>query len=151
MNTTFKAAPWADALYAMDRAWWDKYFAEVQPEFSGERCGRGGHCRRYGITHLEKMKHYNNSGAAAISLAMYRGATRVIMLGYDCQHTGGKAHWHGNHPRGLGNAGSYKKWAESFLNLSRDAAKAGVKVVNCSRETALTCFERADLETMLKD
>jgi len=126
------------------------YAAEVNEAFPGERAGRGGHCRKFNITNLDKMKHYNNSGAAAISLAMYRGAKRVVMLGYDCQHTGGKAHWHGNHPRGLGNAGSYRRWAESFVNLARDAARDGVEVINCSRETALTCFPRADLEATLK-
>jgi sugar phosphate isomerase/epimerase len=135
----------------MDRAWWEKYAADVEARFKGERCGRGGHCRKYGITHLDKMQHFNNSGAAAVSLAIYRGAKTVIMLGYDCQHTNGKAHWHGDHPKGLGNAGSYRRWAESFLQLARHAAKEGVRVINCSRTTALTCFERGDLETMLRD
>lgn len=133
----------------MDRAWWEKYIEEVRRDFRGERASKGSHCRRLGLTPLDKMQHFNNSGAAAISLAMYRGAEKVILLGYDCQHTGGKKHWHGDHPKGLGNAGSLNRWQESFGQLARKAANAGVEVVNCSRETALTCFRRSDLDKEL--
>src|SRR5690606_36428084 len=34
-NTTFRAAPWADVLYAMDRAWWLRYLDEVRKAFTG--------------------------------------------------------------------------------------------------------------------
>lgn len=71
------------------------------------------------------------------------------MLGYDCQRTGGKVHWHGDHPKGLGNAGSMPKWPQQFAKLK--AAMAGVEIINCSRETALTCFTRGDLETCLAE
>lgn len=90
-----------------------------------------------------------NSGAGAIAAAHHFGARRVILLGYDCQHTGGRKHWHGDHPEGggSGNAGSVGKWPAQFLELVRHLA--GVEVINCSRETALTVFPRAQLEDVL--
>lgn len=84
-----------------------------------------------------------------MSLAAARGAETIVMLGYDCQHTDGKAHWHGNHPKGLGNAGSVNKWTQSFAELATDLKKKGVTAINASRATALDCFERMDLETAL--
>lgn len=90
---------------------------------------------------------HGNSGCGAISLACFAGARRVLMLGYDCQKTGGKTHWHGDHPKGLGNAGSVHKWPAQFASLK--AKMSGVEIINCSRETALTVFPRASLEQTL--
>ena len=35
-NTTFRAAPWADVLYAMDRVWWRQYLEEARQSFTGQ-------------------------------------------------------------------------------------------------------------------
>ena len=69
------------------------------------------------------------------------------LSGYDCQHTGGKAHWHGNHPKGLGNAGSVDKWPNQFRMLA--ARLPNIKIINCTRETALNVFPRGTLEEVL--
>jgi hypothetical protein len=91
---------------------------------------------------------YGNTGAAAIALALWRGAARVVMLGYDCQKTGGKTHHFGSHPAGMSDADSIDKWPARFERL---ALKTGDKVVNCSRVTALTCFPMARLENELAE
>ncbi len=88
-----------------------------------------------------------NSGLGAIALAAHWGASRIILLGYDCQHTGGRTHWHGDHPQGLGNAGVVKLWPGQFAQLA--GRLKGVEIVNCSRETALRCFPREPLEVAL--
>ena len=80
-------------------------------------------------------------------MAVKAGASRVILLGYDCQKTGGQVHWHGDHPEGLGNAGSMPKWAKQFEALA--ASVNGVEVINCSRDTALRAFPRMSLEDAL--
>jgi hypothetical protein len=71
------------------------------------------------------------------------------LLGLDCQYTGGKRHWHGDHPPGLGNAKSLKKWPTGFKRLASHCKGQGVEVINASRETALDCFERQPLEAVL--
>lgn len=73
------------------------------------------------------------------------------MLGYDCKRTGGKAHWHGDHVKQLGNAGSMPNWPKQFAGLAAMAQRKGVKLLNASRETALTCIPRVQLEDALRD
>lgn len=91
----------------------------------------------------------SNSGYQVINLAAQFGARRIILLGYDFKRTGGKSHWHGDHPRPLGNLGNLRMWCEHMGLLARDLAAAGIDVVNASRETALTCFRRMPLEDAL--
>jgi hypothetical protein len=81
-------------------------------------------------------------------MAAHMGAKRVILLGYDCQHTGGKAHWHGDHPSHLGNASAMDQWIVSFGQL---AARLKCEVLNATRETALECWPRVDLEKALSE
>lgn len=146
-NTTFRLAPWADVLYGHDQAWWNHYAAEVDAVFRGERVSARAGCRRYGVTILPPhFPSTHNSGADAIALALERGASRVVLLGYDCQATGGVTHWHGSHPATLGDAASIKKWPAKFAGL---VGRAGGRVVNASRETALAAFPRIQLEDAL--
>lgn len=93
------------------------------------------------------MPTCGNSGAASMMLAYYAGARRIIMLGYDCQHTGGAKHWHGDHPPKLGNANRPEMWAKGFAKVAHDLA--GVEIINASRVTALDMFQRMTLEEAL--
>lgn len=90
-----------------------------------------------------------NSGYQAICLAYYFGAERIVLLGYDMQHTGGRRHWHGNHPCGLGNASNTQSWVEQMGYLASDLRCEGVQVVNATTQTALKCFPRVALEDAL--
>lgn len=151
VNTTYQIAPWADALYAMDYAWWRVHGREVAETFVGERVSANP-VASLAVTVAPKaaVPTFGNSGAAAISLAANAGAKRVLMLGYDCQRTGGQVHWHGNHPKTLGNAGAMPRWPKQFEDLAKHMTGLGVEVINCTRSTALTCFPRADLEDELR-
>ena len=94
----------------------------------------------------KSLIHFNsNSGAQAINLAYLKGATRIILLGFDMQNTGGKTHWFGDHPKELTN-GQYGSYTSRYTQLAEDLASAGVEVINCTRETALTQFKRATIE-----
>jgi hypothetical protein len=153
-NTTFKKAPWADALFAYDMKWWRMYIDEVKRDFHGERVSCSGQIPGFGVTVLDRthMNPFGNSGAAAISLAILAGCTKVILLGYDsCKGPAGEVHHHGDHPKGLGNAFSMHKWAAAFEKVAQYATVKNVEVVNCSRRTALKCFPQVSLEEALKE
>lgn len=77
------------------------------------------------------------------------GAERIILIGFDMQQTAGRSHWHGNHPSGLGNAEGVAGWRKNFPALAADLAARGVETINCTIETALDCFPRADLRCVL--
>lgn len=150
-NTTFRLAPWADVLMGFDGAWWAKHTDELQG-WAGRRVSCSSLASKLGAEQLQTVlgfRGFGNSGTAAIALAVMGQAARVVMLGYDCQHTGGKTHWHGDHPAGLGNAKGVKLWPAKFAKAAEYAATHGCKVVNASRETALTCFPRVVLEDEL--
>lgn len=128
----------------MDRVWWGAYREEVSLNFPGRCCTPVRN-----ITGTERVDSFGtqNSGAGAIALAISYGAQRVILLGYDCQRTDGRAHWHVDHPAGLGNAGSVDKWPNQFRLLASRFPK--IEIVNCTRDTALDCFPRRLLEDFL--
>lgn len=128
----------------MDAQWWTQYLDDVLCTFQGSRYTTNA------VRHVTRVriKTYGNSGAAAISLAASGGSKRIILLGYDCQHTGGKRHWHADYPAKMGNADRVKDWHKKFAALAK---AVDCEVINASRETALVCFPRMDLEAALAD
>lgn len=128
----------------MDRQFWDVYGRQVR-----ESGFRGDLVTCHALAGMRRVPAdgIGNSGAGAIMTAVRRGAARVILLGYDCQATAGRRHWHADHRRPLGNAGSLPKWPDQFRAMRPHLA--GVEVLNASRETALDCFPRIALEEAL--
>ena len=149
-------------LYATDASWWRQYGKEAAEKFQGTLYGYNSNGSQFGALkvvgdagrgglHPDPHRIYTqaNSGGALIHFARNKGAKRIILLGYDFAFTGGKAHWHGNHEGNLGNAGSLKDWFPHMRKLASDLNAEGVEVINCSRHTALDCFERMSLEDAL--
>ncbi len=97
----------------------------------------------------------SNGGYQAINLVYLLGnrfgAPTIVLLGYDMQHTGGRHHNHEDHPPPLGNfsVGMPELCRRRMAYLAADLKREGVRIINCSRETALTCFERMPLSKVL--
>lgn len=147
VNNSYLLAPFADVLYAGDRAWWAQY-GKAAKAIMGE-CWTASHdaAERFGIRRFE-ARDFENSGFQAIELAVLeKKADRIVLLGYDMQHTGGKRHWHEDHPGQMENADAVTDWPERFAGVR--ARFAHVDFINCTRETALTCFRRMKLEDAL--
>lgn len=163
VNASWRAAPWADWLYAADGDWWDHEAGA--PGFRGEkwtastsaaaRWGLGAVTLRVadGISAEPGVLHHGgHSGFQALGLAVARGARRIVLLGYDLRAgPGGRMHWHGVHPAPLRNPSpeALARWAGAFPCAAADLARMGVTVINASRRTALTCFERQPIEAAL--
>jgi hypothetical protein len=149
VNTTYQMAPWSDAVFAIDRGWW-RVHQKAVAELPGTKYAPISVIVPDCVVSLARQNfpRVGNSGAGALVLASMLGASRIVMLGYDCQFNRGVTHWHGNHPRPLGNARSIDKWPGQF-NAARQWIKA--PVVNCSRKTALTMFKTMKLEEALSD
>lgn len=165
INTTFRAAPWADALYSNDHDWYAMHLPQIRETFRGQLwCGHPT-WRAEGVrsipfdraapglrTHPNVIAWGMNSGGAALNLAyqFVGDAGRIVMLGYDQGWTGGQPRWHGRHPAGLQNQKpGFHRWARWFEQAAEDFRGLGVEVVNCSRATTLTCFERRPLRDVL--
>lgn len=146
-NTSFRIAPWADTMFAANDGWWRAYGREAASTFSGEKLTHPHSSTRIAHPEEEGWSMYGSSGAAIIGIALRRGAQRVILLGYDCQHTHGQTHWHGEHPPGLPSCPSPEAWIPGFVRLAADFPDA--TILNSSRATALTVFPIVPLETAL--
>jgi hypothetical protein len=138
------------------------YFPEVSRNFHGEKWTVNARARdrfdlywifgqdKGGLSNDPTVIHQGkNSGYQAIGLAHLFGAARILLLGFDFSRDGTRTHWHGDHPRGLGNGGSYPSWVAAMNGLATDLKAAGVEVINCSRRTAIACFERKAIEDCL--
>lgn len=156
-------------LYACDGKWWDcgadGYGQHALRAFGGEFWTQDqGAAERYRLRYIRSenkpglsldpgaIHQGQNGGYQAINLAVLFGARDIALLGYDMQHTGGRAHHHGDHPAGLNNPGKsiLDGWRNRFPALAEDCRKAGVRVVNCTRETALDCFEKMSISEWRK-
>lgn len=148
-------------LYAADWPFWREYIAKIRASFRGEWWSVSEMARdqfgTYWIRHAkgdgfsketDSINGGGNSGYQAIHLAATFGAKKIVLLGFDMQRTDGKLHWHGKHEGKLPNGIGYANWIKNMKPLARDLEKAGVEVVNCSRQTALKCFKRAPLDSV---
>lgn len=138
----------------MDRAWWNTYGPYISGDFEFWTSHREA-SKVWGLNFINSepgggvsdlpgtIRQGGNSGFQAVGLALHFGAAKIVLLGYDMQLTGGKTHWHGDH-KGLGNPVNDKmqRWRSRFAEMT---AQTSVPIINATRETALTCFERKSL------
>jgi hypothetical protein len=161
INDNYLLAPWADVLYACDVCWWD-WHAEGLKSFKGRKITQDKEAaEKYGLEYIRSVDadglsrdpscihKGSNSGIQAINLAYHLGARRIVLLGFDMQATGGKTHWHGKHPGESADYGPWHKWLWRYQLVADDAKRMGLEIVNASRETALTCFPRVPLSSLL--
>lgn len=162
VNNNWSRVPDADVLYAADGDWIKAYHNDVRRGFTGE-CWTQDHtaAEKYGWRWVEgeygdglgpidgKIHFGANSGFQAIGLARKFGARRILLIGFDMQRgPRDRLHWHPDHPGTLAN-GDPKGWIQHFNTMAPQLAAEGIECINCSAQTALTCFPRADLHEAL--
>lgn len=158
VNSSWRLAPWADALYACDPEWWESGEADG---FAGMRISRRDAGGEYKIDLSRTSRglvldppgtvtKVPGSGIQAANLAVQFGATRIGLIGFDAS-VAVETHWHGKHRAGLKNpsAGLAASWRESLDAMAAVFAEAGVEVVNISATSALTAYPRATLAGFL--
>ena len=160
INDNWRLLPMAEVLYAADIGWWWQYHSYVRDHFAGESwaCDERVLIATEGRAHIvpsivgvglpedgKTIKVGASSTAQAIQLAYLWGTKRIALLGVDCQGT----HWFGDHPPILKEPLPYRRWINELSFMAPQLEAAGVTVINCSRETVLTCFVRMPLATFL--
>lgn len=140
-------ARFCDAIYGGDLAWWDAYGSEIDIKAEKWTCTRQAAVKHDLNMHTAYGAY--NSGMRAIQLAMEQGASKIILLGYDCSVENG-THWHGDHRKTQNpDALKCKKWMAQFHQIALIAKAMKVDVVNCSRKTAMKCYRIGDLRKEL--
>lgn len=97
----------------------------------------------------ELLHDGGNSGYQTINLGYLLYAPEcIVLLGYDFgRGPAGETHWHGAHPGALEVAVQpHHSWAYKMQAMAADLEARGVQVFNASRQTTITCFQRATLE-----
>jgi hypothetical protein len=159
INDAYLLAPWAEILYAADRTWIDAHHGV--PDFQGLKYSIDSHdtvsrpdwtvLKNTGPLGLELdpagLRAGLNSGYQAINLAVHFGAKQIVLLGYDLSPDESREHWFPDPPDRQ--PSPYSQMREAFTSIVEPLAALGVSVVNCSRRTALTVFQRASLADAL--
>lgn len=147
------AAPWADILYAADQRWWQFY----KPAFTGLRISgepvKG--IETMPLTMLARREPMprepgsvvsgDHSGFQALGLALTLGATRIILLGYDCG--GNKRNCHDNREPRFKSEPPFDQWVEKYNQVP--ARWPYVEILNCSPQSRITAFPKIELREVL--
>jgi hypothetical protein len=136
VTSAFDLAPWADYIVSGDRAWWLKNKASM--EAPGIKICSQEHPGTKRLTYGSGI----NSGVLALHAASNYGFKEIYLFGFDMRGT----HYFGEYKNGLKNTSSktrqihisqYKNWQRSNKRL---------KVFNCTKNSAITCFAFIDYE-----
>lgn len=160
VNNSWELAKDSKIIYAADYRWWAKYHERVKSESSAELYTASakasdefglnrvfllpgvGYSNRKGYAHTGSL-----SGFQAIQIAGWEKPSKIILLGYDMQHTGGKTHFHGDHEDlTWPNCPNLDRQIGGFSKL---AEQSPIEIINCTRETALECFPRMELDKVV--
>lgn len=170
VKDAWRRLPFAEVLYAVDR-WWIEHF-EGCPEYGGEKWS--SHSTRInekfdlaekygfrlvagaiaeGLSVNPALIHYgSNSGFQGINMALHflsGPRKRIALVGFDMQEVNGQGHFFGDHP-GRQHRGQYKGFIKEF-DRAAETLPDGVEIINCTENSALTCFPKARLEDVLAD
>lgn len=148
VNSSWKAIPGCSYIFSADLPWWDVNIDQV-PDVPERWSSSAKACRKHDVNHFVPPYHGAfNSGQRAILFAEKLNATHIILLGFDCSIRYG-VHWHGRHEN-LTNPDQtqVERWKAQFSRVA-DYLEGKVDIINCSRQTALTCFKRMPLEDVL--
>lgn len=146
VNNCYQLAPWADSLAAQDHAWWRAHPDALQ--FAGRKFSAN---KIAGVEQIfsDYVGRPSSSGVLALEVARRRllqgrnieTGDEVELHGFDNRGT----HYFGPHPEPLRNttAERFKVFEQQLSALGKQMQKAGVRIVNKTPNSALTCFPTA--------
>lgn len=188
INNAYLIADWIKIVFFGDCSWYvpHKHALSEWPGLKVTCCPRFAKLKKaesVGIKYMRKDRQRkpkgistapgyvawnNNSGAAALSLAVQLGVKRIILLGFDmCIDTEDKyhTHWHGYHvelhsarvvgaphkkrPTGPSKNPRYMQHLKGFPAIARDAKELGVEILNASPESEIKDFRKITVKELL--
>lgn len=91
----------------------------------------------------------NNSGGQAINFAINLGAKRVILLGFDMGYVMNRSHFHSFHASSTPILTYNELFIPSINSLELETRNLPVEIINCSRQSRLTCFKFGNVQDYL--
>jgi len=179
INAAYLIGDWIDMVFFGDRGFFVANRKQLA-EFPGLKvtCCPGISAHQYDLDHIKylqkdrkrtkgisrnsSMVSWNaNSGAAAISVAVHAGVTRIVLLGFDMKlGEGDVQHWHNLYkkdapPRKRRNnkpnkAGlPFHRHLLGFPVIAKDAHQMGIEILNASPDSAITDFRKCTVKELL--
>ena len=158
-------------VYGCDLAWWEHRrglaeFKGLKVCWSGNGLRDHPEVRRVEIAWRSRGEYLNemvfgppdriggggNSGFQAVNLAVNLGAQLLLLVGFDMTDRGG-VHWYGRNRWNRANnpdQSNFRKWKAAFESQAPRLRAAGVEVLNASRDSALTCFDKVTVDGFLQ-
>jgi hypothetical protein len=142
VGCAYQLAPMARFVASSDRAWWRNYTAAFK--FPA----------RYSMIQLPDVEHVKidgmescvNSGVLGLEIAKRMGATTILLLGCDMKGS----HFFGQYTNGLRNASAAQRKQHLSQYQRWGVLNKGIRVVNCTQGSALTCFQMSSLDAFLE-
>jgi len=107
-------------------------------------------------TRSDRVSWNGNSGAAAISLAAWTGAKRILLLGFDMKLNENKRqHFHDVYHRGEIKEEQrlmklpFDKHLRGFAQIKIDATNLGIQIINVNPDSAIPEFPKMSLKEVL--
>jgi len=161
INKALKFYPNADAVYWTDGrvySWLEKeinnfkglkYTIRAKSYATKVNLLRRG--KKFGLEKAtNSIAHGNNSGYAAINLAIHLGAKRIILLGYDMGQTNQGSHFHDGYPVNATSAKIYKEqFIPGFDLLKKELAGKDIQIFNACPTSNLKTFPIITIEEAL--
>lgn len=164
VNSSWLLARWADVQVATDDAWWEVHHRALSGFGGLKLCGETETARKYGLDVLPICRVSSdhmvlgdgfrvasaNSGFTAINLAARMGASRILLVGFDCRVDYG-LHWHGAHDQRLNNPDIDRtiRWRRILDDAATSLKAHGCEVINCSEQSALVAYRKMTLREAL--
>lgn len=121
VNSSFIPAKWADIVFFSNRSWWNYYQLPVRRSFPGLTVSVVNAADpKVMVFRNQVFRTYQNSGADAIALALYMGAKRIILAGFDGPDAR-PAHWHEPHPAMIRPQAGAAHWTQAMQAVAKAA------------------------------
>jgi len=91
------------------------------------------------------LRHGNNSGYAAINLAVHLGVNKIILLGYDMGSSGNATHFHNGYDTKTDEKVYKNNMLPCFESLVDELKELKIEIWNASKDSKLTCFPKCSL------
>jgi hypothetical protein len=162
-NDSYLIAPFAVVCYFADSKWF-KWHRE-KPEwiaFKGEKCTIHSSAFQVDDPNIHVLKNSGHEGLSSdpagimtgshsgyqlVNIATLTGASRVLLLGYDCKRVNGKKHFFGDHPDGT--EPPYDSIKKRYNKMEQAAKGLRIEILNATPGSALEAFPKVELADAL--
>ncbi|MFV1983008.1 MAG: hypothetical protein ACC657_05645 [Thiohalomonadales bacterium] len=163
-----------DVMLACNSEFWDHYWFDIAKYKCHKWTPRLNSAKKYNLNYIEEVWQeglstnnnfihaHHGSGPQILNIALHYGVTKMALIGWDMRYPGKisdrqyeeKRHYFGEYPKEL------QHWPRTSENgnlsgLIREVETIkphdyGIEIINCTKDSALTCFPYQSLSEFLK-